>query len=262
MSASLLWKELSAEQTEELIRSLEVGEGRDCLVKSLRLDSSTQRGAIETDLYYYAVHFCCESKFTAEKTSATIGILRAVHTHSMDKFWPLERSMSYFKEMLVLHSVQRPPYSVGIFTLQDVSALTDYITESYFRHYNLYKYAFTKRTLMDVSSIDSWTETPVIPESLASGISREEQERKMAEERAEQEKAEEENRQQALAAAQAELDAAKAALPAEVQAKIEQVVAAQMEAATSVLKGQIGSHQDLLVKKLEVLQRKLVADGV
>ena len=43
------------------------------------------------------------------------------------------------QEKLLTHSVQRPPYSVGIFTLHDMQQLTEYFTDTYFRHYNLYK---------------------------------------------------------------------------------------------------------------------------
>ena len=100
MAASVLWKELSPAQTEELIRSLEVGEGRNFLASALQLDTATPRGAIESDLYYYAVHFCRNCKFSADKTNALLGIIRAVHTESMKQFWPLDRSMGFFKVWL------------------------------------------------------------------------------------------------------------------------------------------------------------------
>jgi hypothetical protein len=51
----------------------------------------------------------------------------------------LERSFEFFKELLLRHSVQRPPFSVGLFSFQEMKAITEWMMDSYYRHYKLYQ---------------------------------------------------------------------------------------------------------------------------
>ena len=41
--------------------------------------------------------------------------------------------------------MQRPPFSVGVFSLADMAAVLEWGLDGYFRHYKLYMYAFTDR---------------------------------------------------------------------------------------------------------------------
>ncbi len=50
-----------------------------------------------------------------------------------------------------MHSVQRPPYSIGLFTLAEMKAILAWILDTYYRHYKLYMYAFTDRVLMSLT---------------------------------------------------------------------------------------------------------------
>lgn len=57
----------------------------------------------------------------------------------------VKRSFYQFKEWMLQHSVQRPPFSVGVFSLEEMKLIVDWMLESYYRHYKLYMYAFTDR---------------------------------------------------------------------------------------------------------------------
>lgn len=59
-----------------------------------------------------------------------------------------EQNFSLFKELLLRHSVQRPPHSLAIFNLDDVKAINEFVQESLFRYYNFYLYALTPKTYM------------------------------------------------------------------------------------------------------------------
>ena len=61
----------------------------------------------------------------------------------------LNHSFTYFKSLLVGHSVDRPPWSVQVFSLEDVKLITEYVTNTYYRHYKLYNYAFNKRQILN-----------------------------------------------------------------------------------------------------------------
>ena len=48
------------------------------------------------------------------------------------------------------HNIQRPPFSEAVLTLGDTSIILDFALTTYFRHFKLYQYTFTKQQLLDV----------------------------------------------------------------------------------------------------------------
>lgn len=75
----------------------------------------------------------------------------------------LDSDYAYFKNLVMIHSIQRPPYSEKIFKYKTIMLLLDYTTNTYtsinllktwsidryFRHYLMYKYTFTKKIRME-----------------------------------------------------------------------------------------------------------------
>jgi hypothetical protein len=81
-----------------------------------------------------------------------------------------KQAFAHFKKVLLEHSIQRPPYSVGVFSLKDVQLVVDYVTDSYFRHFKLYRYAFTKKQVLAFSTMPSFVETALVPAPLCEGV--------------------------------------------------------------------------------------------
>ncbi|XP_046943846.1 cilia- and flagella-associated protein 119-like isoform X2 [Lynx rufus] len=48
-------------------------------------------------------------------------------------------------------SPQRPPFSINLFREEQLLALADYVVNTYFRHFKLYKYVFTPQVRLDLS---------------------------------------------------------------------------------------------------------------
>lgn len=121
------------------------------LANTFNVGEESDKSAIILDFYYYNLKFCKDQKFTPEKSSALFSILRQLHEKCIaSPFIKLEEDYSYFKKLLMQHSVDRPPYSQRIFSFADVTAITGYVTNTYFRHYSMYKYAFTKKPKLDI----------------------------------------------------------------------------------------------------------------
>jgi hypothetical protein len=104
--------------------------------------------ALLMDLYMYLYAFSKEQEYTPEKISVLLAIMhRLVVTDLFEADrrnspWTLTESFKQFQSLLLRHSVERPPISAGIFETADVSAIVDYITHSYYRHFNLYQSVF------------------------------------------------------------------------------------------------------------------------
>lgn len=49
--------------------------------------------------------------------------------------------------------LQRPPHSIELFSADQVRLITEYTVNSYFRHFKMYKYAFTPLVSMHTFSL-------------------------------------------------------------------------------------------------------------
>jgi hypothetical protein len=181
---NLVWRDLSAEQLAS-IRSPHPKKGltaRDLLARFLGIsDPSSPKNAISLDLYVHTLQFgqvrfsdlCArehapplgvayraggcrsthslaaprlqELRMADGKLSGLLAIVRETHRRSMEEKLTLERSFAAFKELVLQHSVQRPPYSVGLLAVGEMKLVLEWFVDSYYRHYKLYMHAFTDR---------------------------------------------------------------------------------------------------------------------
>ena len=54
-----------------------------------------------------------------------------------------DTSFENFKEILLRHAIHRPPHCLAIFNLDDVKAIDLFALDTFYRHYDMYKYALT-----------------------------------------------------------------------------------------------------------------------
>lgn len=52
--------------------------------------------------------------------------------------------------MKIAFFFQRPPFSLGLFSSDEVKMIMTYVLDTYFRHFKLYKYAFTPQVTENV----------------------------------------------------------------------------------------------------------------
>jgi hypothetical protein len=145
-----MWKDLSYSECERL---LDAANGHDHIKAILKdiwkidvaMETSSQ-ALISTDLYAYGVIFARKNNYSPIQLSTLISIMKRVHEAcTCTPFDNLDVTMKMFQELMVKHSVQRPPHSTCVFNIAQVKAITDYILTTYIKHFKLYKYAFTKK---------------------------------------------------------------------------------------------------------------------
>uniref|UniRef100_A0A3P8S8S4 Cilia and flagella associated protein 119 n=1 Tax=Amphiprion percula TaxID=161767 RepID=A0A3P8S8S4_AMPPE len=110
----------------------------------LALDLPEPKRGVLLELYVQTVLFCREHSFKKEQTSALLSIMKSIHEANIET--PLlnfEQCLKYCKELLLCHSVRRPPFSINIFSSTEANCILEYIHNNYMRHYKLYKYIFT-----------------------------------------------------------------------------------------------------------------------
>uniref|UniRef100_A0A8C7H8S6 Cilia and flagella associated protein 119 n=1 Tax=Oncorhynchus kisutch TaxID=8019 RepID=A0A8C7H8S6_ONCKI len=148
-----------------------------CCVLGVNIPEPRRRVLLE--LYVHTVLFCRESNFNREQTSVLLSIVKKTPLNNMGHCY------AYCSELLLCHSVrvsfcirrvlcfghfhgqtltfhhysivfylpQRPPFSISLFSSEDVTQILKYLLNTYFRHYNLYKYIFTPQRNCVVTSL-------------------------------------------------------------------------------------------------------------
>ena len=148
------WEDVSfsdAEQFLELCGDAERLQSRLSELVGVEESRGHKQTLIELDLFTYAVLFCKKNEFSPEQLSAFFTIIKCVHSMCISTPYDnLQDCFVYFRELLLRHSVHRPPFSTGLYSLVQVKAITDYVLSTYFKHFKLYKYAFTKRVQLNL----------------------------------------------------------------------------------------------------------------
>ncbi|KAI3365635.1 hypothetical protein L3Q82_010711 [Scortum barcoo] len=140
----MLWTDVSYHDMEELDNMQSIADLERALSSVFGVDLPEPKRGVLLELYVQTVLFCRERGFKKEQTSALLSIIKSVHEANVET--PLnniEECFKYCKELLLCHSVRRPPFSISLFNYEEVNCVLKYIHDSYVRHYKLYKYILT-----------------------------------------------------------------------------------------------------------------------
>lgn len=268
MARCLTWCDLNAKLVDEVLEL----SGRPALeqfaARNLNLQNHTEdiKQGVLLDFYVETLKYAKTSEFTPDRFSAFFSIVKVNHFEAVGKRLTMECSFKYFKDLLLRHSVQRPPYSVGLFSFQEIKAITDYMINTYYRHYKLYQYVYTKCYTLDFSESAPLVET--IPElvPLAAALSarrwqeyQDELARQAAEVKAAREKAiaeglavEEESEKQ---------EEYMTAVPDEIFEQVQRVFDEKMVFVREEMENQFKTQEEHLLEKIVALEEAAAASG-
>jgi hypothetical protein len=156
----LLYADLQPEGLAALDAARDEDAAKATLSQLLSLGGQAKRMEVLLELYMNALRFARAHSFSVEKTSTFFSIIKRNHEEMAEAFLPPHKSWEFLKALLLMHSVQRPPHSVGIFTLSEVQLITKFALENYYDHFKLYRYAFTLKHVKQVDVRTSWQEQP------------------------------------------------------------------------------------------------------
>ncbi|XP_056221944.1 coiled-coil domain-containing protein 189 [Seriola aureovittata] len=148
----MLWTDVSYHDMEEIDNMQSIPDLESVLCSVLGVDLPEPKRGVLLELYVQTLLFSRECSFKKEQTSALLSIIKSIHEANIET--PLdniEQCFIYCKELILCHSVRRPPFSVDLFSSKEVDCIFEYIHNSYMRHYKLYKYIFTPQVKLDLS---------------------------------------------------------------------------------------------------------------
>ncbi|CAK8675863.1 unnamed protein product [Clavelina lepadiformis] len=146
-----VWTDLNVHDMDQLLQCGSTSESGIVLKKIFDIDDSP-RGQILLDLFLHTIAFSKLQKFSKEQSSAYFSIVKQTHEIcTSTPFGNVEECFAFFRELVLIHSVHRPPWSLEIFNTEQIETITTHVINTYFRHYKLYKYAFTPKVKLDLS---------------------------------------------------------------------------------------------------------------
>ncbi|XP_033108501.1 coiled-coil domain-containing protein 189-like [Anneissia japonica] len=249
-----IWADLKTTHLDLIMKCTSMEEIQRFLAETFDLTDwqENYRSGILLDLFYYAIQFALDNQFTKEQISAFFSIVKKTHDVCTETpFDNLELCYDYFKELILCHAVKRPPWSINIFSPEQVRLVTDYVLGTYFKHYKLYKYVFTPLVRLDLTI--SYAGMPVTPEPAE--VEEENQE-------TEPETIKEEEQQQP--SIQVEEEPSEAVEEDPAQRELRQIItdhlSGEIEKLKQSINEQIQTNDDAIQKKLGAINGKTISD--
>lgn len=118
----------------------------------MNLNLKDKKDSILIDKYFYLIKFALGNGFGKEQIGALITIIKRTHDVACEtSFGNLEQTFDYFKNLLLVYCVHRPPFSLNIFTPKQAQLTIDYVYNSYFKSFKFYKYVYSPALFLDLS---------------------------------------------------------------------------------------------------------------
>lgn len=135
MAEILTWRHLSEADTRSLRRPDKSGRiPRDAVAFAMGISEPREkRKALQVDLYMMTLKFALANDLEDDQLSTLLSLVKVVHEESVAARLTMEASFSRFKHHLLLHTVQRPPFSLGIFPVKLMSSIIDWMLNTYYR---------------------------------------------------------------------------------------------------------------------------------
>lgn len=154
-SGILLWRDLSLAQAEALLQystaqqlaqeTMKLAQGALCTSGGIKLEW------IVADMYRYLILFARKKGFSAPQLSVLFSIQKSIHDACRSTpYNNLDEVFTQFKELLITHSVNHPPFRLLMFDVDQVKDISDYFLSTYFKHFRMYKYAFTNKQRLNI----------------------------------------------------------------------------------------------------------------
>ncbi|CAJ1012580.1 putative Flagellar C1a complex subunit C1a-32 [Leishmania naiffi] len=162
MAQCLTWQVVDQQQTGECLGAVDLEALRAVMQRIdsdhggalLHSDERTEaQVSVLLDLYGHLVLFAKASQFSPFKTSTLLGIVHQVHETSVADRLSRLHSYDLLRELVVRHSVHRPPYSTMVFNVREVQDIDTYMMSTYYRHYKMYVYCFVPREVATLRTV-------------------------------------------------------------------------------------------------------------
>mmetsp|Transcript_2154 Transcript_2154/g.2244 ORF Transcript_2154/g.2244 Transcript_2154/m.2244 type:complete len:180 (+) Transcript_2154:81-620(+) len=157
MTEFLNEKYISIGQVKVLETQADKEELRKLFVEIFSLQNFVEeKRIIITDYYIKNYRFCQQQAFNFEKTATFLSIIHDILQRDINlttSETSAIKSYQRFEEILLRHSVDRPPKSIKIFDRRDIEPIIDFVSERYFRNFMVFSSLFGKISRVSIHQV-------------------------------------------------------------------------------------------------------------
>ncbi|CAK61216.1 unnamed protein product (macronuclear) [Paramecium tetraurelia] len=116
-----------------------------CYPESYKLYSDLDPQLLSIFVQYFLnqLNFVIEKKYIFQRATCLLELSVHLFNISWEKRWNREKSFEEFKQIIVRHSLYRPPHNVYIFSLENLKEISSHFLSTFFRFYRAYFFTFT-----------------------------------------------------------------------------------------------------------------------
>jgi len=112
------------------------------------------KSEVLAEFHFQNFMFCQKQGFSSEKASAFLSLMRQLHTSTVPaRTASVNEASALLEELLARHSRQLPPFSVGIFSREEVSLIRDFVTRSFLRHFKMFQFMYKQQQDICLNSV-------------------------------------------------------------------------------------------------------------
>jgi hypothetical protein len=101
--------------------------------------------------------------FSNEKISTFLSLMHVLFNRMIYEWMTREKGVELFKHLMSIHSLQRPPFSIEVFSSADQRPILDFLNDSIFKFYFLYEFASKSRVELVLTIVPTVTLCPHLP---------------------------------------------------------------------------------------------------
>eukprot|EP00826_Nyctotherus_ovalis_P025571 TRINITY_DN1982_c0_g3_i1.p1 TRINITY_DN1982_c0_g3~~TRINITY_DN1982_c0_g3_i1.p1 ORF type:complete len:246 (-),score=67.21 TRINITY_DN1982_c0_g3_i1:126-863(-) len=154
----MLYTAVSEVNTKALRKAQNRVEERKLLQKIFELDkeeSVARVAELLLDFYTINLDFVKHVKnYSDEKVSTFLAIMHHTFTVSLKNNLSQRECLQIFKGLLKIHSLARPPDSIGLFSKADLVELEEFFMKTFYRHYPLYESAVKQKADLTLRTLN------------------------------------------------------------------------------------------------------------
>jgi len=142
------------------IQKLQACRSREEILQSLKTlmklkEKDGFRAEVLAEYHFQNFMFCQRQSFGPEKASALLSMMRVLHAQTVvEKKADIEEAKSLLEELLARHSRQLPPFSVGIFSKEEVSLIRAYASKTFLRHFKMFQFMYQQRKDLNIRTVE------------------------------------------------------------------------------------------------------------
>merc|ERR1719335_500437 len=159
----MAFTDVPREEMAEMRRCRTREDVKALLMRCMRISNEDGfQSEILAEFHFHNFGFCQKQCFSDEQASAFLSIMRLLHQKSCaDSKMSIQDAFVFFRQLMDGHSVQRPPYSVGVFSPAEAAVITEYVSETFFRHFKMYQYVYVKSKELHLQVVNEDLAPPV-----------------------------------------------------------------------------------------------------